>query len=98
MTDGLVLKPEDSADPQALAIELMGLLRSMEADALQLRDLFARWDGDPGGTRRKAAGRAHEIHEEAARALDAGEALMHSIRAARLFSVAYSDVGVSGDA
>lgn len=96
MSERFPLKPEDQPDPQQLAIELMALLRALDDDALQLRDLFTRWDGD-GLARRKAQVRAQEIHEEAARALDAGNGLMRAIRAARLFSVAYSDTGVSGE-
>jgi hypothetical protein len=85
------LKPEDRApaDPQAVGIELMGLLRTLADDGRQLRSLLATWGDDPITVHRRAAARSAEMAEAAARALDAGETLMRALRAARLFSDAY---------
>lgn len=94
------LKPEDSPappDPQCVGIELMELLRSMADDTLHLRALLTGWGDNPIAVQRKAQTRVVEVAETAARALDRGETLMQSLRAARLFSAAYSDdLGVRG--
>lgn len=93
----LALKPEDSAapaDPQAAAIDLMAALRTLADDTRHLRDLLTRWGDDPIAVPRRAHPRSVEVHEAAARALDLGETLVQSLRAARLFSAVYEDLGV----
>lgn len=92
------LKPEDAPpppDPYLTGVELMELLRAVETDALYLRGLLTRVGVDPISVHSKASGQAVDLAATAARALDAGETLMRALRAARLFSVQYEDVGVS---
>ena len=93
------LKPEDapSGDPQATAVELMELLRAVDADAHQLRDLFARWGSDPIAVARRAQGRSVELAEAAARALTTAESLVQAYRCAGLFSAHYRDSEVTRD-
>lgn len=87
--DPIRLKAEDQPDPHTVAVSLLDALRDLVGDSRDLQRLLTRWGDDPSATFRRAQARSVEMHEAAARALDAGERLVQMKRLESLFSFEY---------
>jgi hypothetical protein len=74
------------SDPQAIGIELMRLLRTVTEDALILRSLHTRCEGDPARAMARAQAHTVDLYDTSARALETAEALLRASRASRVFS------------
>jgi hypothetical protein len=74
------------ADPQAIGIELMRLLRTVTEDALILRSLHTRCEGDPSRALARAQAHTVDLYDTSARALETAEDLLRASRSAHVFS------------